>query len=71
MTVIECLMKAKCVKSFDDGIHKIETGGVQMNHTKVMNPQEALIYSQHILVNNVTLIKIGKSFHFSQKFTLF
>ena len=68
LTVVECAVKAKCFRTLDDAVHKIKAGGFRMNHTLVTNPNEALIYGQHILHNNTTVIRVGLFFLFSVNF---
>ena len=59
MTVMECALKAKCFRSPEDAIHIIKGGGFRINHALVSNPEEALIFGQHILMNNTTIIRVG------------
>jgi tyrosyl-tRNA synthetase len=60
MTVIELAMKANCFKNIEDAATKIQAGGFRINHTLITNPQEVLIHGQHILLNNISVIKVGK-----------
>lgn len=60
MTVLECAMKTNGFKNIDEAIYVIESGGFRMNHTVIKNPSEVLIYGQHILMNNLSVIRIGK-----------
>ena len=60
LTVAECALEAKCFKTLDLAIHIIQSGGFRMNHTLITNPQEALIYGQHVLTNNISVIRVGK-----------
>ncbi len=64
LTVAECALKAKCFKTLDLAMHIIKAGGFRMNHTLITNPQEALIYGQHILTNNISVIRVGKKNYF-------
>jgi tyrosyl-tRNA synthetase len=59
MTAIECAMKANCFPNIEDAAKKIKSGAFRINHTLVTNPQEGLIYGQHILLNNISVLKIG------------
>ena len=38
----------------------IKAGGVHMNHCRVQQPDFVLIPGEHILSNNITLIRVGK-----------
>lgn len=60
MTVLECALAAKCFRSPEDAAHIIKAGGFKINGTLCTNPQEALVYGQHILINNITIIRVGK-----------
>jgi tyrosyl-tRNA synthetase len=59
MSVSECALKAKCFRSLDDAIRIIKAGGFRINHTIVNNPEEVMIYGQHILNNNISVIRVG------------
>ena len=60
VTAIEVAMKANCFTNLSDADTKIRSGGFRINHTLITNPQEALIYGQHILNNNTSVILVGK-----------
>ena len=60
MSVSECALKANCFKTPQDCMRIIQAGGFRMNHTLITNPQEVMIYGQHILNNNITVIRVGK-----------
>lgn len=60
MSVLECAVEAKCFRSIEDATSIIKAGGFRINGTLVTNPQESLIFGQHILSNNITIIRVGK-----------
>jgi tyrosyl-tRNA synthetase len=59
-SVTECALKAKCFRSLDEAIRIIKAGGFRMNHSVITNPEEVLIYGQHILNNNISIIRVGE-----------
>lgn len=59
MSVLECALEAKCFRSIEDASSVIKSGGFRINGTLITNPQESLIYGQHILTNNITIIRVG------------
>lgn len=59
MTITDCVLKANCFRNVEDAIHIIKSGGVRVNFDLITNPQEVLIYGQHILPNNITIIRVG------------
>lgn len=58
--MLECALKANCFRTVEDAAHIIQAGGFKINGTLATDPQEALIYGQHILMNNITVIRVGK-----------
>ncbi|ESO10563.1 hypothetical protein HELRODRAFT_190092 [Helobdella robusta] len=58
--IIDLVMKSKCFDNINDATRIIKAGGVQVNSVKVVEPEYVLIPGQHILPNNLTIIKIGK-----------
>lgn len=60
MSVSECALKSNCFKNTQDCVRIIQAGGFRMNHTLITNPLEVMIYGQHILNNNITVIRVGK-----------
>ncbi len=62
MSVIECALKAKCFKKIEDSVQVFRAGGFRMNHTLISNPEEVMIYGQHIMNNDMTVIRVGKYF---------
>lgn len=62
ITIAECVIKAKCFRSLEDGIHIIKSGGLRINGAQCTNPEDVLILGQHILINNMTVIRVGKYF---------
>lgn len=45
----------------DDAQRIIDLGGVYVNHGRVSNADTVLLPGLHILANNITLLRIGKS----------
>ncbi|XP_025082654.1 tyrosine--tRNA ligase, mitochondrial-like [Pomacea canaliculata] len=60
MTVLDVCMKAGCFGRIVDAERIIKAGGVYFNYQRVTQPDFVLIPGEHILPNNVTLIRIGK-----------
>ncbi|RMZ99151.1 tyrosine--tRNA mitochondrial, partial [Brachionus plicatilis] len=60
MSVLECAVEAQCFRSVEDAAAVIKAGGFRINGTLITNPQESLIFGQHILTNNITIIRVGK-----------
>lgn len=60
MTITDCLMKAKCFRNLEESLQAIKAGGVRFNSVKSTNPQEVLIHGQHILPNNISIIRTGE-----------
>ncbi|XP_055346650.1 tyrosine--tRNA ligase, mitochondrial-like [Paramacrobiotus metropolitanus] len=60
MTVWDAVMKAKCFGNEDDARRIIDAGGLYINYRRAQNPQQILIPGEHILPNNITLIRVGK-----------
>lgn len=67
MTVTECALKTKCFNSVEDAVRKIRAGGFRMNHTQITNPEEVMIYGQHIMNNDMSVIRVGKECFNSKK----
>ena len=64
MTVLDMIGKAKVIENFNEAINTIESSGISINYKKILNPLEELKAGEHILENNLTLIRIGKkNFH--------
>lgn len=59
MTITDCVLKANCFRNIEDAIHVIKAGGVRFNSAICTNPQEVLIHGQHILPNNITIVRVG------------
>ena len=50
---------SKCVSA--KARHVIEGGGLYINHRRVTNPDFVLIQGEHVLPNQLTVLRIGKS----------
>ena len=53
-------MKAKCFRTLEESMQATKAGGVRFNSVKSTNPQEVLIHGQHILPNNISIIRTGE-----------
>ncbi|XP_045212401.2 tyrosine--tRNA ligase, mitochondrial-like [Mercenaria mercenaria] len=60
MTVLNLVMKSKTFDREVDAIRIIKAGGIYINHARVTEPDFLLTFGQHILPNNITLLRIGK-----------
>lgn len=67
MSVSECALKVKCFKTIEECVRVFEMGGFRMNHTLMTNPEEVMIYGQHIMNNDMTVIRVGKKRYFLVK----
>lgn len=63
-TILDTCMKAKCFGRIIDAERVIKAGGVRFNHRRVMQPDHVLISGEHILPNDLTLIRVGKKNHY-------
>ncbi|KAI0218209.1 Tyrosine--tRNA ligase, mitochondrial [Lamellibrachia satsuma] len=59
-TVFDTVMKAGCFNREVDAERVIKAGGVYINHQRVTEADYVLIPGEHILPNNVTLVRVGK-----------
>ena len=59
LTVSECALKVKCFNKIEDCLQLFSAGGFRMNHTLITNPEEVMIYGQHIMNNDMTVIRVG------------
>lgn len=60
MTILEVCMKAGCFSRLVDAERIIRAGGVRLNHQKVNQPDFVLRPGEHVLPNNISLIRVGK-----------
>ncbi|OQV25441.1 Tyrosine--tRNA ligase, mitochondrial [Hypsibius exemplaris] len=60
ITVFDVVMRAKCFADERDARRVIAAGGVNINFSKMRNPDECLQVGEHVLPNEMTLIRIGK-----------
>ena len=55
------LINVRCVVCVPgDAERIIKAGGVYINHRRVQQPDFVLIPGEHILSNNITLIRVGE-----------
>lgn len=59
-TVLNFLLDLRCFFYESVAVGAITSGGVYVNMKKVTNVNETLSYSDHVLQNNITVIRIGK-----------
>ncbi|KAK2171492.1 hypothetical protein NP493_1061g00031 [Ridgeia piscesae] len=59
-TVFDTVMKAGCFSREVDADRVIKAGGVYINHRRMTQADNVLIPGEHILPNNVTLVRVGK-----------
>ncbi|XP_069484295.1 tyrosine--tRNA ligase, mitochondrial [Ambystoma mexicanum] len=59
-TVLDMCRKMNAIPEGARGHEIIATGGVNINHRRVSNPEEVLVPGQHILKNGLSLLRVGK-----------
>lgn len=67
MTVLELAMKAQCFKDMNVAERIIKEGGLYINFARATDPSAALVFGQQILMNNITVIRVGKKKYFLVK----
>jgi tyrosyl-tRNA synthetase len=60
MTIIELAMKLNHFRNIEEADRIIKAGGFKINAVTSIDPAEALVYGYHILMNNITVVKVGK-----------
>ncbi|CAH1794720.1 unnamed protein product, partial [Owenia fusiformis] len=63
-SILDVIVHAKCFGTPADAVNKIKAGGVYVNNRRVTEPHLVLIPGEHILPNNITIIRIGKKNHY-------
>lgn len=58
--VFDVVMKAKCFRHESDAERVIRAGGVYVNNRRIADSNCVMLPGDHILPNNLTLIRIGK-----------
>ncbi|OWF44251.1 tyrosine--tRNA ligase, mitochondrial-like [Mizuhopecten yessoensis] len=64
LTVREMCMKAQIFDREVDADRTINEGGLYINHCRTYTPDLVLLPRQHILTNDITLVRLGKKKHF-------
>ena len=64
MTVVELATKLNHFPTIEEANRVIKGGGFKINSVNSTNPAEALIFGQHILMNNISVVKVGTYEHF-------
>ncbi|XP_043944036.1 tyrosine--tRNA ligase, mitochondrial [Protopterus annectens] len=59
-TILDMCRKAKAIPDGPKGYQMIADGGVWINQSQVNNPEQVLVVGQHILRNDLSLLRIGK-----------
>ncbi|KAL5017815.1 hypothetical protein ScPMuIL_003537 [Solemya velum] len=67
LTVCDMCMKAGCFPTESDADRIIKAGGLYINHRRVTEPDFILVHGEHILPNNVSLIRVGKKNYYVVK----
>jgi len=60
ITVKQLALTAKCFLTQKDADRIINAGGFYINHSRMSNPNEAIVPGVHILKNYVSLLRVGK-----------
>ena len=61
MNLMDLLEGANVFENFEMMTKIIEEGGITLNYKKVTNPLEEIVAGGHILANNLTFLRVGKS----------
>lgn len=69
ISVLEFALSAGCFKNENDARRIIKAGGFYINHQRVINSDEVLSHSIHILPNKVSLVRVGKKNYWIVKWT--
>lgn len=69
ISIYDVCMKAKCFAKEADANRIIQAGGVYINHKQVKEPDYVLLPGQHILPNDITLIRVGKKNYYIVEWT--
>lgn len=64
ITVLDLVMKSKCLDREVDAIRMIKAGGIYLNQVRVTDPDFLLTFGQHILPNKITLLRKGKKTYY-------
>ncbi|KAK3855827.1 hypothetical protein Pcinc_037793 [Petrolisthes cinctipes] len=67
MSVLELALRAGCFKDKYTGRRVTEAGGLYINQTRVNNADLILIPHTHILLNGLTLLRVGKKTYYLVK----
>jgi tyrosyl-tRNA synthetase len=67
LTVVAVLNRAGILESKGQGKRLVEGGGLYVNHEKVTTPSEVFSKESHIIHDNLTVVRIGKSNYFILK----
>ncbi|XP_006633788.1 tyrosine--tRNA ligase, mitochondrial [Lepisosteus oculatus] len=59
-SVLDACRRANAIPEGARGYQMVTEGAVWINHSRVTNPEQVLIPREHILLNGLTLIRIGK-----------
>jgi len=59
-TLLEAVMRARCFSRSDDAERIIRAGGVHVNQRVVSEPETVFIPGEHILANNLSVVRVGK-----------
>ncbi|CAL1542803.1 unnamed protein product [Lymnaea stagnalis] len=60
LTVFDLCQQIKCFSRVEDAVRIIKAGGLYINQQRVTEPDYVLRDGEHILHNNITLIRVGK-----------
>jgi tyrosyl-tRNA synthetase len=66
-TLFDLVMKAKCFRHESDADRVIAAGGVYVNGSRMVEARRVLTPGEHILPNNITLLRIGKKNYYIVK----
>ena len=60
LTLLDFAMKLRCFKNEKSAQDVIQTGGFSVNQVKRTNVDQVILPGDHILDNQLSLVKIGK-----------
>ncbi|XP_049852334.1 tyrosine--tRNA ligase, mitochondrial [Schistocerca gregaria] len=70
MTIYQLALEAGCFSTEDDAARIISAGGFYVNQQRCTNLSEVLTLGTHILLNNITLLRVGKRKYFVVKWKI-
>ena len=70
MNILEFAMKIGCFRTEKDAVRIISAGGFYVNEIRRENTEEILVPGNHVLQNNVSLVRVGKKNYYVVEWTV-